>query len=273
VEFGTCKLCGEDGELLDGHIGPRFGYKRYITGKGGRYFDTEKEKFETKQRTAYMFCRGCENDLTGSLDSLGARLLGRFESEPYQPHFYGEWFLRWCVSLSLRALFSGVSDYPERLSSAHEAMEQWKCYLLGQKPSVGPFTQHVFLRYFEEASHFQRLLDWDFLPDQGLTFFKMGPLVLFGRTRKAHWCREDRHAANASVVRWDGGYIQRSDDYVAGVNIPLIMKEVSDEKNIKLLEGMVSSARRRRDFVERVPEITRLEVLSRIRAHRARCAK
>jgi hypothetical protein len=267
MEFGTCKLCGKKGDLLEGHIAPRFTYKRYITGKGGRYFDSDKDKFETKQRTAFMFCRECETLLTGSLDSLGARFLARFEAEPYLPHFYDERFLRWTVSLSLRALFSEVFHHPERLSLAHEAMDQWKGYLLGQKPGVGPFAQHVFLRYFEEGSHFQKLLDWDFFPEHGLTFFKIGPLVVFGLTRRANSCRKDRDAANASMMKRNGGYIQTFGDYVAGVNIPYIMKEVSDEKNIRLLEGAVSSVRRAQEFKD-VPEITRLEVLARIQTHR-----
>src|SRR5437870_5826902 len=107
MEFGKCKLCGVEGELLDGHISPKFGYKRYITGKGGRYFDCGKDKFETRQRTEYMFCRECENIRTGSLDSWGARFLAEFETEPYLPHVYhDEQFLQWTVSLSLRALIS-----------------------------------------------------------------------------------------------------------------------------------------------------------------------
>jgi hypothetical protein len=270
VEYGTCKLCGEVGPLLDGHIAPKFTYKRYITSKGGRYSDPDKDKFETKQRTAHMFCRSCETLLTGNLDSWGAKFLARFEAEPYEPHFYDEQFLRWTVSLSLRALFDDLFDHPERLSAAHEAMEHWKDYLLGKKPSVGRFTQHAFLRYFDGDSHFQKLLDWGFFPDQGLTFFKIGPLVVFGLTRRKNWRRADSHAAEASLVRRDGCYIQRTGDHEAGINIPSAMKEVSDEKNIRLLEGMVSSVRRAQEFLDQVPEITRLEVRSRIQSHRAR---
>jgi hypothetical protein len=270
MEFGTCKLCGKEGDLLDGHIAPRFTYKRYITGKGGRYFDSGKDKFETKQYKLYMFCNECETLLTGSLDSQGARLLARFEADPYLPHFYDEWFLRWTVSLSLRALLSEGSAYPERISSAYEAMEQWKAYLLGEKSGVGPFTQHAFLRYFEGDSHFQKLLDWDFFLEHGLAFFKIGPLVIFGLTQRACRIRRDKHAADVSMVRPIGGYIQRVSEYEAGVNIPSAMKEVSDEKNIRLLEGMVSSERRAQEYTDQVPEITHLEVLARIGAHRAR---
>jgi hypothetical protein len=270
MKFGTCKLCGKEGDLLNGHIAPRFAYKRFITGKGGRYFDSDKDKFETRQRTAYMFCRECENLLTGNLDCLGARFLARFEADPYSPHLYDAQFLRWAVSLSLRALFGEILDHAERISAAHDAMGQWKGLLLGQKPSVGPFAQHVFLRYFEEGSHFQKILDWDFFPEQGLTFFKIGPLVVFGLTRRANWPRREKRTADISMVRLDGGYIQRTDDYVAGVNIPSIMKEVSDEKDIRLLEGIVSSPRRAQDYIDQVPEITRLEVQARIKAHRAR---
>jgi len=199
-----------------------------------------------------MFCPEHENLLTGSLDSLGAKFLARFEADPYLPHVYDELFLRWTVSLSLRALFSEAFHYPEFPSLAHEAMEQWKSYLLGQKPSVGPLTRHVFLRYFKEGSHFQKLLDWDFLPEQGLTFFKIGPLVVFGLTRRPNWFRKDKDAANASMVKRTGGYIQRFGDYIAGVNIPSLMKEVSDEKNIRLLEGAVSSVRRAQEFKDQV---------------------
>ena len=273
MEFGKCRLCGVEGELHDGHISPKFGYRRYITGQGGRYFDCVKDKFETKQRTEYMFCHECETIRTGSLDSWGARFLAGFETEPYLPHVYhDEQFLRWAVSLSLRALISEDLNHPERLPAAREAMEQWKHYLLGRKLSVGPFTQHAFLRYFEEASHYQRLLDWDYFPEEGLTFFQMGPLVAFGLTRQANWCKKDKDAADASMVKRDGGYILRFDDYEAGVNIPSVMKEVSDEKNIRLLEFWESSQRRAQDYLK-APEITRLEVRARIQAHRARHPK
>ncbi len=273
MESGTCKLCGKDGNLLDGHIAPKFAYKRYITSAGGRYFDSGKDKFETKQRTAYMFCCKCENILTGGLDCSGAKFLKQFEAEPHMPRFYDEQFLRWTVSLSLRALISDGLDHPDRLPATHEAIELWKGYLLHQRPSVGFFTQYAFLRYFEEGSHFQKLLDWDFLPEEGLTFFKMGPLVVFGLTRRPNWSKGDRRAADASLVRWEGGYIQRCDDYVAGVIIPSIMKKVSDEKNILLLEGVMASVRRAQDYREQVSEITRLEVLASIQAHRARYAR
>ena len=274
MEFGKCRLCGVEGELQDGHISPRFGYKRYITGQGGRYFDSGKDKFETKQRTEYMFCHKCETIRTGSLDSWGAKFLAGFETEPYLHHVYNdEQFLRWTVSLSLRALISEDLHHPERLTAAHEAMEQWKDYLLRLKPSVAPFTQHAFLRYFEEDSHFQKLLDWDYFPEEGLTFFQMGPLVTFGLTRRANWSRVDKDAADASMVKRDGGYIRRlGEDYEAGVNIPSVMKEVSDEKNIRLLELWESSQRRAQDYLK-APEITRIEVRARIQAHRTRHPK
>src|SRR5712692_6296891 len=106
MEIGICMLCGNAGELFDGHFAPRFTYDWYITGKGGRYFDSDKDKFVTKQRTAYMFCRECENIRIGSLDSHGATFLAKFEADPYSPHVYDERFLRWTVSLSLRAVIS-----------------------------------------------------------------------------------------------------------------------------------------------------------------------
>ena len=217
-----------------------------------------------------MFCRECETLLTGDLDSWGAQFLARFEADPYSPHFYDERFLRWAVSLSLRALLGKGLAHAEAISAASEAIGQYRGYLLGQRPSVGSFTQHVFLRYFEGASHFQKLLDWDFLPEQGLTFFKMGPLVVFGLMRRARWPRQEKRAADASIIRREGGYVQRTDEYLAGINIPTIMKNVLDEKNIRLLEGLESSVRRAQDYTDHVPEKTRLEIRERINAHRAR---
>jgi hypothetical protein len=255
---------------LDGHFAPKFAYKRYITSKGGRYFDSERDKFETKQRTAYMFCPSCENVLIGSLDSWGAKFLARFVDDPYLPHGYDEQFLRWAVSLSLRALLSDASHNPERQPLPIDAMEQWKSYLLGTKTNIGGFAQHAFLRYYEGDSHFQRLLEWDYVPENNLTFFKIGPLVVFGVTRPVKWSRKEKLAAEASMVKAGGGYIQRVEEYVAGVNIPSLMKEVSNEKNIRLLEAVGASERRRQEFIEQVPEFTKLEMRARISEHRER---
>src|ERR1051326_6382041 len=99
MEFGTCKLCDQQRVLHEGHVYPAFAYKRYITGKGGRYFDSGKDRHVTRQRKQYMFCRECETLLTGRLDTFGANFLTHFEAEPYSPHNYDEQLLRWTVSL------------------------------------------------------------------------------------------------------------------------------------------------------------------------------
>jgi hypothetical protein len=117
------------------------------------------------------------------------------------------------------------------------------------------------------------MLHWDYLPDDGLTIFKIGPLLVFGLARKVSWRKDERAAVDLSIVRREGGYIQRVRSFEAGVNIPRRMKEVSDEKNIQLLESMVSSQKRAPEFADEVGEITKLEVLSLIQNHRSRRPK
>jgi hypothetical protein len=164
-----------------------------------------------------MFCETCETVLTGDLDDYGAKFLRRVRAAPDLPHCYDELLLRWAVSLSLRVLFAETSHLTgARLATADEAIKQWKAYLRGEKPSVGCFRHYLFIRSFDKK--FQKLLDWDFLPDEGLTFIKIGPIVAFGLTKRPKWSKGDEVAASRSMLKRDGGYVQRFGDYAAGTS-------------------------------------------------------
>jgi hypothetical protein len=267
---GICNLCGIEADLHEGHIEPKFAYKRYITGKGGKYFDTSTDRYATKQYTAYMFCQKCENVLLGDLDRYGAAFLGRFENDPYSPHFYEDKLLRWATSLSFRVLLNDLCERPDCEGRSREALDKWRDFLLGRTPNLGVFTQHGFLRYYDEGSHFQKMLEWDYIPEASLTYCKLGPLVVFGVTRPTKRKKEDRRAAEASTIKRDGGYIQRIEGYVAGVNIPSDQKRVADERNIRLLEDLFSSHRRGIEVREQLSEWQRLEVLTTISRFRLR---
>lgn len=267
MQYGKCKLCEIDGELHKGHIEPSFGYKRYITGKGGRYFDSTKDRYQTRQYTSFMFCRHCENVRLGTLDGIGANFLKEFESAPSAPHFLEERFLAWATSLSFRVLLHHVAQNPCDEEQVTDVLEQWKRFLLGREQSVGRFTQHAFVQVSDEGPPFQRQLDWKYLPEVSLTYCQIGPLVVFGVTRNGIWTKQDKMAAEASMINKDGTYIQRFTEFETGVNIRSDMLRVLRQRGVEVLKGVMTSKARENE-VKQLSEWQRLEIAVAIGEHR-----
>jgi hypothetical protein len=248
MQLGICGLCGQYGELHDGHIGLRAAYKQYVTGKGGRFYESKVDKILSRQHTSFMFCQQCETVRLGQLDSRGVKLLRTFESDPQTSPFVRDWFLRWAVSLSFRVLFDHTKQHPSDVESVTEPLQHWRNLLLGKETNVTSFTQHAFLSYSEETrSGFQRMVDWKYVPDDGLTLHQMGPLIVLGVTRRTNRSKEQRRAAEACMIKPEGCYVQRFDVLKRGVNIPDDMDRVIRRRNIELLENVLSS---------KLPEIT-----------------
>jgi hypothetical protein len=80
--------------------------------------------------------------------------------------------------------------------------------------------------------------------------------VVFGLTPPSARPKKDKRAAELSEVKWGGGYIENAGEYVPGVNIPALLKDVADEMNIRLLEAIESSDRRAKDYLDEVSELT-----------------
>jgi hypothetical protein len=146
--IGICNLCGQKSELLDSHVLPSFGYKRYVADqqKGGVFGDLSRLKFHGEQYTEPLFCAKCDNERISQCENEAARWLQRFEANPTAPTPYGEFLLKFTASLSLRWALCYLLKNPNANAAAvTPAIRCWKQFLLRNRADVAPYTQHAFL--------------------------------------------------------------------------------------------------------------------------------
>jgi hypothetical protein len=64
MEPGRCKLCDQQGDLVNSDIWPRFGDNLYAAdqAQGGVFADLKKLKIHGKRYTESWFCRKCDNE-------------------------------------------------------------------------------------------------------------------------------------------------------------------------------------------------------------------
>ncbi|MGQ0556588.1 MAG: hypothetical protein ACT4PN_11675 [Nitrospiraceae bacterium] len=117
---------------------------------------------------------------------------------------YGDWLLRFCVSVSWRVL----QFYKEKLSlnslgsdealRITEAEATWKAFLLGQRPHPGSFRQHLLpfdaiesITFTQDLSpnlnrYLMRTTDMDLCGGDTASFVysKLGPFVILGFIRQ-----------------------------------------------------------------------------------------
>jgi hypothetical protein len=101
MKIGKCHLCGKSGELQDGHIFPKFAYKRFTSNlaKGGQFADLQKQVLSNKQCRRSWFCSECEQNFGASEDYV-AQLCDKIDSDPKASQTYDERLLRFAVSIS-----------------------------------------------------------------------------------------------------------------------------------------------------------------------------
>lgn len=199
--MGECKLCGENRELQNSHIIPRF-VIRWMKKTGPTPFlrkavdpDTRIQDYHEK-----LLCEDCEQTFSD--------WEGKFAAQVFYPHVrgqkeefeYGEWLYKFVLSVSWRLLVSEMAVWHEEEYSKSELVEErletWEEILIGEKAiSEDPSQHHVFfadkldlVRSNHEAPkgfelYMQRSLDGTSVygEDQIHTYFKL-PRILFFST-------------------------------------------------------------------------------------------
>jgi hypothetical protein len=112
---------------------------------------------------------------------------------------YGEWLLKFCVSISWRLLLlasdkTSLVDLPEKHQAAAEAaLDTWARFLRGEVPHPGRFEQHLLVldslgsyRGLPLPSNINRYamrsieINAGWTHEVGFTFAKMGPVAVLG---------------------------------------------------------------------------------------------
>lgn len=103
MKQGKCDLCSDFAELIEGHIWPKFAYKRFMSNlaQGGSFYDLQANRSTNRQMTQPFFCKKCDNEVLGGLERYTARWYDRFvghvDSIDYDERLFG-----FAVSLSWR---------------------------------------------------------------------------------------------------------------------------------------------------------------------------
>lgn len=146
-----CALCGTHGTLKVSHIVPAFVFRwlRETSSTGHiRAGDAPARRVQDGLKKPWL-CGPCE--------ALFSALERRFCNELFNPWSagdvrrvdYGEWLIRFCVSVSWRVLRHGMDQQPighlneAQQVAARGAEETWRRFLLGELPHPGRYEQHI----------------------------------------------------------------------------------------------------------------------------------
>jgi hypothetical protein len=198
---GICRLCLLLAELQESHIIPAFVFRWRKDTAPTPFMRTSREPNRRVQDglKRHWLCRDCEQVLGAWEKQFASMIFYPITQKGGLRIRYAEWLLKFCVSISWRALlladdensFVEFSD-AQRLAVT-EALQVWRAFLRGGEPHPGRFEQHLLV--FEGFSSYQggplppninryalRSVEMDigWTNDVGFTFVKMGPFAVVG---------------------------------------------------------------------------------------------
>ena len=205
---GKCRLCGVESTLQLSHIFPAFitRWLRESSGNGHMRNSSSPNKRVQDGLKRYWLCKSCEGLLGRSETDFATQLFYPYTKCESARIIYGEWLLRFCVSVSWRVLQLNKEEAPltgyepEALERIDKALNVWKDFLLGQRPHPGSFQQHLLpLGPIESASepgdlptninrYLMRTIDMDLVRGRTTNFVysKLGRFIILGFIREDH---------------------------------------------------------------------------------------
>jgi len=146
-----CRLCNSEATLQHSHILPAFVFRWIRESSGGGHLrpGTIPNQRVQDGPKRYWLCADCEELLSRAETDFANRVFYPFTNGNSSQLIYGDWLLRFCVSVSWRVLQFYKEETalnslgPDAASRIIEADATWKAFLLGQRPHPGPFRQHL----------------------------------------------------------------------------------------------------------------------------------
>jgi hypothetical protein len=148
---GICLLCEQDADLQLSHVVPAFVYRwlRDSSGKGHLRSSANPNLRVQDGPQEYWLCLACEQQFGVYERSFANQIFHPFIKDQSGKLPYGDWMLKFCVSVSWRVLrhhlTRGLRDKVDgpRQAALDKAEEKWRKFLLGQEPHPGDFRQHM----------------------------------------------------------------------------------------------------------------------------------
>lgn len=150
IHLETCALCRESNDFRGSHVVSKFVWDWLKRTSASGYFRTGATPNLREQdgSKAPILCGRCEGVLSVWEKATAERLFVPFHDAGIRPKGYGDWFGKFCASVTWRILLIyqklGLATFPEALrGDVNGALDTWRAYLLGERANVRPYTHHV----------------------------------------------------------------------------------------------------------------------------------
>lgn len=259
---GKCYLCHKVTDLQKSHIIPRFVFRWLKETSPGFIRDSKNPNIRTQDGIKeYLLCEDCEQLFSSWEREFANNIYYPFHSNlgKHEYYDYGNWCLKFAVSVSWRVLTYGLQKGLSNLSgkqlqATNEAELVWRKFLLGKRKDPGRFCQHLLpldiikSLNLENPSPFLnryvlRAIDMDIPSNNKLafTYVKLGRLVLFGvfyDRYPDHWKGTKIHVRRGTIGRKRLFLPARIDEYLVyrANKAGSIMAKMSESQRIKVDE-------------------------------------
>ena len=147
---GSCRLCGELGELQESHVIPSFVYKwlKETSATGFLRFSDAPNKRVQDGYKQYWLCLSCEQRLNVWETQFATNVFHPLSNDGGERVKYDAWMIKFCASISWRTLLkiqeSGLEHFtPSQRVTAEQALAVWSKFILGKLPHPGRHEQHL----------------------------------------------------------------------------------------------------------------------------------
>ncbi|MWN32106.1 MULTISPECIES: hypothetical protein [unclassified Gilliamella] len=194
-----CLLCGENKELIKGHIYPNF-IRKWIMKKGGENIkkfikldDPENIKHQQNTPTSPLFCSECDNEKLSKIEGEFAKnCFAKITSGKYDPEISDLSLIRkfsasilfrllHYIKLSKQNVFSELEKYTD--AHVNKAIEEWRNVVIKEN---SPSCYKLYFNYLYTTDKKKSSLLWNFKPylfyDKNIYVMAVlcGPLFIIG---------------------------------------------------------------------------------------------
>lgn len=249
MKHGVCQLCRERRDLVEGHVWPRFAYKKYASNRetGGSFLELGGLKLSNRQVKRNWFCQACDRDVLGPVEHYAAQFCDRVERAPDRSHEYDERLLRFAASISWRVAKFYMERPNTRIANdiLRKPCKRWKDHMLADNVDLRPYSQHLFFVFDREAG-LHNGLGGGPLADENLILSQVGPLFVVGLLGRKQLSLADIEVWSRSQLFAEGGTVAPITEWRVGDCITKAFLRVL-QGHSSWITARVDETRRRRE--------------------------
>lgn len=220
--MGTCRLCGNSHDLQNSHIVPAF-VINWLKDTSPTPFLRESRRPNKRVQDGvkrFWLCAKCEQLIGNYERQFAISVFYPVVEKGLHRIFYGDWLLKFCVSVSWRNLLLAYEEHEENIPQKHkqlvrEALGVWNEFLLGGRHHPGRFEQHFIPFGTVDAADRDRLpvninryllrcveIDIAYADDLAFSYVKMGPVSVLGffdLGRPTDWPSSKAHVTHGAI--------------------------------------------------------------------------